>query len=166
MEKLHELFGHVHVNKAGLFNVEALGKNQDVYVAVVKSGTTESILVTAMTDPSEGVGTIFLLRELPWNVLTVRSYPNIKTMEQSARAIVTADFLSTVESQRLPKASFGRDNDFDLHLTKRFETYAIYETDQESSFKVALHASHKDADVQKRIEFIPALRTFNFTLTK
>jgi hypothetical protein len=166
MEKLHELFGHVHLNKAGLFNVEALGKNQDVYVAIVKSSTTESILVTAMADPSEENAGIFLLRELPWNVLTVRSYPNIKTMEQSARSIATADFLAGIKTQRLPKANFGRDNDFDLHLAERFATYAAYEADQGVPFDVVLHASHKDADVQKKIELIPALRTFNFTLTK
>jgi hypothetical protein len=87
-------------------------------------------------------------------------------MEQSARSIVTADFLSTVKTQRLPKADFGRDDDFDLHLTKRFATYAIYDSSQEVPFKIALHASHKDADVYKEIEFIPALRTFNFTLTQ
>uniref|UniRef100_A0A6C0CIL8 Uncharacterized protein n=1 Tax=viral metagenome TaxID=1070528 RepID=A0A6C0CIL8_9ZZZZ len=166
MEQLHEIFGHIHLNKVGLFNVEALGKDQDVYIAVIKASTTESIFVTAMANPGADAGAISLLRELPWNVLTVRSYPNIKTMEQSARFIANADFLSNIKAQRLPKASFGRAHDFDLRLNKRFPTYASYETSQEIPFGVALHAAHKDADVQKKIEFIPALRTFNFTLTK
>lgn len=174
MEHLHALFGELHLNKVGVFNVEALGKNQDVYVATVRPTTTESILVTAMSDPSNDIGKVSLLRELPWNVLSVRSYANSKSMEQSARHLATSTFFASVKAQRLAKADFGRTRDALLQRVESFETYATYEEvpnyaaefNANPPFKIALHASRKDVDLPHHIELIPALRTFNFTLTK
>ena len=165
MNQLDTLFGPLHMTKVATVNVEALGKVQDIYMAKIKPHTTDSTIAMAMVDPSASQGGLALLRELPWNVLTVRSYPSHQTLTEAVHNVVNRQSLSKLTSQKLPNASFGDVKDVDLSTFDSFREYVIYHGVEKLPFSVALHAGGNE-DLPRTIEFITAISTLNFTLKK
>jgi hypothetical protein len=165
MNHLDTLFGPLHMTKVATVNVEALGKVQDVYMAKIKPHTTDATIAVAMVDYGVTKGSLVLLRELPWNVLTVRSYPSHQALSEAVHNVVTRQTLSKLTSQKLPKVSFGDLKDIDLATFDSFREYVIYHGVEKLPFSVALHNDGHE-DLPRTIEFIPAIGTLNFTLKK
>jgi hypothetical protein len=166
MEHLDTLFGPLHMTKVTTANVESVGKVQDIYMAKIKPATTDATIAMAMTDHVEGRGGLVLLRELPWNVLSVRTYPSHQVLADAVHKIITRQNLEKLSTQYLPELRLGDEKDMDLTTLESFREYAIYHSSKEIPFMVALHANGKDDDLLQTVEFIPALTTLNFTLTK
>lgn len=165
MNHLETIFGPLHMTKVATVNVEALGKVQDIYMAKIKPKTTDSTIAMAMVDQGEKSSTLVLLRELQWNVLSVRTYPNHQAMTEAVHKIVSKQVISKLDTQKLPSARFGELKDVDLATLESFREYVIYHGVEKLPFEVALHAGGNE-DLPHKIELIPALNTLNFTLKK
>lgn len=166
MEHLDTLLGPLHMTKVSTAHVEALGKVQDIYMARIKSPTTDASVVMAMTDSTSNPLPLALLRELPWNTLTVRTYPSHQALSDAVHNIAPKKTFSSLTTQKLPKMTLGEITDVDLTTLESFRNYVIYFSKSNLPYKVALHASSKDEDFPHMIELAPALGTLNFTLTK
>ena len=170
MEEFNKLFGGLVLQKVGTFHVSALNANQDVFAARVKNGTTDAVTIVAMVNHGEKIPETMPMDQLQWSSVHVRSYPTQKDMRVALSNIMTVDQLASLRVQALPKVEWGNSQDFDLIASEHYKDRVGYRATASIPFKVTLHSSKVGNDrgneLETALEFIPALRTMNFTLTR
>lgn len=170
MEDVNKLFGRVQLQKVRTCKVEALGAEQDAYIAKLNNGTTDKIAVIAMV-PHTGSGLPMApLAELNWTSLHVRSYSSTSTLETSLASVAEKVVVNALSVQKIASPNWGDKPDVELHAIKVASSATTYGSHNPLGFNVTLHSVYKDnkhgSELENEIELIPALLTYNFTLVR
>lgn len=168
MEKINALIGHVQVFKAGTVLVQALGQKQDVYIAKLKNDTTNKIALIAFV-PSEKTSLQYnVVSQLKWSSLHVRSYTTEKNFLQAMKKVASDSQIAELETQQVPFVDWGNQDDVVLVTKVANKSNSVYEADL--PYVVTLHSQYSDnkfgTELEHEIELIPALQTYNFSLSK
>ena len=170
MEQVNKLFGAVQIQKVCTCKVEALGAQQDAYVAKLNNGTTDQIAMIAMVPHDDSAMSLQVLSQVNWDSLHVRSYTSKSSLEASLAAIASKEVLAELQTQIIVTPDWGNDRDLELNAIKATSSCTTYGCDAQLPFAVTLHSIYSDnkhgTELENDIEFIPALTTYNFTLTK
>ncbi|MFS8159862.1 MAG: hypothetical protein ACMG6E_06560, partial [Candidatus Roizmanbacteria bacterium] len=157
-------------SKVGTFRVSALGQTQDAYVARVKNGTSDWVSAIAFTDSGANQSTQAILANLAWTSLHVRSYKSEKQFHSAMNRVVSPIVLGDMALQPIKHVDWGKQEDFELHAQTRYLNSSVYQADRNIGFAVTLHSNQLENDrgneLEDALEFIPAIMTCNFTLTK
>lgn len=162
MEKVNNLFGDLKVKKIGTFNVETEGRPMDFFVTKILNSTTDHIGLVAMAPHQGGERDTVQLSQLDWQSLHVRTYLNRSELENAFKKM-SEEKLGQLLSQRVKNPKWSDEPDIVLVATAAREDKKEYDATGNLPFKVVLHNA---GDIERKIELIPALQTYNFTLMR
>lgn len=168
MEDVNKFFGKVQVQKVCTCKVETLGSLQDAYLAKLNNGTTDQVVVVALTPHEQGSLGLKPLSQLKWTSLHVRSYASRATMEATMQNLVKRDVLLNIQPQNISMPNWGDHEDFVLRAARVGQTSTVYTSSKALPFTVTLHSSYQDnkhgSELESSIDFIPSMMTYNFSL--
>tara|TARA_R110001632_G_scaffold225762_4_gene358949 strand:+ start:861 stop:1352 length:492 start_codon:yes stop_codon:yes gene_type:complete len=162
MEKVNIMFGSLKVKKMGTFNIEAKNQAMDIFVTKVINGTTDHIGLIAMAPHQGGDRDEVQLSQLNWEDLHVRSYLDRSELENAFKKL-TEGKLGQLLSQRIKNPKWSNADDIVLSVSGTHGSKKEYQSKSNIPFKVILHNA---SDIDRQVELIPALQTFDFTLIR
>lgn len=168
MDKVGALFGNIQVFKTGTVFIEKLNQKQDVYVAKLKNSTTNKIGLIVFVPHNRAAMQYSVVKQLDWSSFHVRSYATEKNFIQAMKKIANEEQVYGLDYQPIPNVDWGNDQDVVLTTQIAKPSSSVYDGDV--PFAVTLHSAYSDnkfgSELEHEIELIPALQTYNFTLSK